>query len=70
MEDKEFKSKVVLVTGGSRGIGKGIALEFAKQGAHIAFNYLRNEKAAEETQKEIEAFGVRCLRMRAHLGDA
>ena len=70
MENKGFKSKVVLVTGGSRGIGKGVALEFAKQGAHIAFNYLRNEKAAEETQKEIEAFGVRCLRMRAHLGDA
>jgi enoyl-[acyl-carrier protein] reductase III len=61
--------KVALVTGGSRGIGKAIALEFADRGANIAFNYLRNHKAARETQQEIESLGVRCLRVRAHLGD-
>ena len=61
--------KVALVTGGSRGIGKAIALEFAGRGADIAFNYLRNHRAARETQEEIEALGVRCLRVRAHLGD-
>ena len=61
--------KVALVTGGSRGIGKAIALEFAGRGADIAFNYLRNHRAARETQDEIEALGVRCLRVRAHLGD-
>ncbi len=65
-----FKGKVALVTGGSRGIGKAIAMEFARRGADIAFNYLRNHKAAAETQKEIEVLGVRCLRLRAHLGDA
>lgn len=61
--------KVALVTGGSRGIGKAIALEFANRGADIAFNYLRSHGAARETQEEIEALGIRCLRIRAHLGD-
>ena len=61
--------KVALVTGGSRGIGKAIAREFAGRGADIAFNYLRNHRAARETQEEIQALGVRCLRVRAHLGD-
>ena len=64
-----FDGKVALVTGGSRGIGRAIALELARRGADIAFNYLRNHKAAHETQREIEDLGVRCLRVRAHLGD-
>ncbi len=64
-----FEGKIALVTGASRGIGRAIALEFARRGAHIAFNYLRNHKAAAETQSEIEALGVRCLKVRAHLGD-
>ena len=65
-----FKGKVALVTGGSRGIGKAIALEFAGRGADIAFNYIRSHDAAAQTQGEIEALGVRCLRIRAHLGSA
>lgn len=65
-----LKGKVALVTGGSRGIGKAIALELARNGADIAFNYLRDHQAASETQQEIQATGVRCLRVRAHLGDS
>ena len=65
-----FSGKVALVTGGSRGIGKAIALELARRRADVAFNYLRNHKAAAETQREIEDLGVRCLRIKAHLGDA
>ena len=65
-----FKGKVALVTGGSRGIGKAIALEFARRGADIAFNYIRSHQEAERTQREIEEVGVRCLRVKAHLGDA
>ena len=65
-----LKGKTVLVTGGSRGIGKAIALEFAARGADIAFNYIRSHSAAADTQSEVEALGVRCLRVRAHLGDS
>lgn len=64
-----FEHKKALVTGASRGIGKAIALEFARQGVDVAFNYLRNHEAATETERQIRDLGVRCLRVRAHLGD-
>ena len=64
-----FDKKIVLVTGASRGIGRDIALEFARRGADIAFNYLRSHKEADETQLEIEKMGVRCLKIKAHLGN-
>ena len=64
-----FEGKVALVTGGSRGIGKAIAMDFARRGADIAFNYFRSYREASETQEEIEGLGVRCLRIKAHLGD-
>ena len=69
MVAKALEGKMALVTGGSRGIGKAIALELAGRGADVAFNYLRNHQAAAETQLEIEELGVKCLRIRAHLGD-
>lgn len=67
---RSLEGKVSLVTGGSRGIGKAIALELARRGSDIAFNYLRSHRASADAQGEIEALGVRCLRVRAHLGDA
>ena len=45
---------MALVTGGSRGIGKIIALDLARRGASIAFNYLRSYHAAAQTEKEIK----------------
>ncbi|MQG19094.1 MAG: enoyl-[acyl-carrier-protein] reductase FabL [SAR202 cluster bacterium] len=66
---KIFNDKIVFVTGGSRGIGKTIALEFASLGADIAFNYFRRDKQALETQNEIEKKGVRCLKIRSNLSD-
>ncbi len=68
-DNNDFKGKVALVTGGSRGIGRAIAVELARRGADIAFNYLRSHRAATEAKQEIEALGVRCLRLKAHLGD-
>jgi enoyl-[acyl-carrier protein] reductase III len=65
----DLAGKVALVTGGSRGIGRAIALELASRGADIAFNYFRNHKAAHEAEEAISALGGRCLRVRAHLGD-
>ena len=51
--------KVALITGAARGIGKAIALKFASEGADIAFTDLAINEAAEETVKEIAAFGHR-----------
>lgn len=53
-----LKNKTALITGGSRGIGKAIALAMAKQGANIALIYAGNTAAAEETCGELQALGV------------
>jgi len=54
-----FENASVLVTGGSRGIGKAIALRFAELGAkRVAIGYLRNDKAAEQTAEELRAAGA------------
>jgi len=57
----EFSGKVAVVTGASRGIGKGIALELAKNGASIAIVYRSEEKKAKEIQAEIEWMGKEAI---------
>lgn len=52
-----LEGKTALVTGGSRGLGRAMAVDFAKQGALVAINYARNDEAALETLKMIEAEG-------------
>ncbi|MBD5321491.1 MAG: 3-oxoacyl-[acyl-carrier-protein] reductase [Duncaniella sp.] len=56
---KLLEGKVALITGASRGIGKGIALKFASEGADIAFTDLFDDENMAATVKEIEALGVR-----------
>ncbi len=56
---KLLENKVALITGASRGIGKGIALKFAEQGANIAFTYLSSVEKAQALEKELEVFGVK-----------
>ena len=64
-----FQGKSVLVTGGSRGIGRGIALRFAELGAaKVAISYLRNDVAAEETAGEIRERGAEAQLLRGNVG--
>ena len=53
----EFLDKKVLITGGSRGIGRATALAFAKQGAQVAINFIRDKRSAERTLKSLEGAG-------------
>ena len=56
---KLLENKTALITGASRGIGKGIAIEFAKQGANVAFTFNASVDAAKELEKELESFGIK-----------
>jgi len=56
---KLLENKTALITGASRGIGKGIAVEFAKQGANVAFTFNASVDAARALEKELESFGVK-----------
>lgn len=58
---KPFLGKAAIVTGATRGIGRAIALELARHGADVAFNYAKSAEAAETLKAEIEALGVRTL---------
>src|SRR5688500_12610725 len=59
----KLEGKVTLITGGDSGIGRAVAIAFAKEGADIAIVYLEEGDDAAETQREIEALGRRCFTM-------
>ena len=56
---KILEGKTALITGASRGIGRAIALEFARTGANVAFSDLRYDELAESLEKELNALGVK-----------
>lgn len=64
---QDLKGKVAIVTGGSRGIGRHIALQLAQRGADVAINYRSRQSDADEVVKEIEATGVRAQAIQADL---
>ncbi len=64
-----FDGKIALITGGSRGIGRAIALRLARDGAAVAVNYSRNAGHAEAAADEIRALGVRAETVQADVGD-
>ena len=66
---KLLEGKTALITGASRGIGKAVALAFAKQGANIAFTDLRYDEIAQATEKEIAACGVKAKMYASNAAD-
>ncbi len=68
-DSMKLRDKVAVVTGSSRGIGRAIALAFAKEGAHVVVNYYKNEEKAREVVKKIEEIGRRALSIRADVSD-
>ena len=63
----ELTGKTALVTGGAKRIGRAIALELARKGAHILLHYHQSEKEAAQTAAEIKALGVSCYPLKANL---
>ena len=61
----KLKGKIALITGAGRGIGRAIALEFAKEGADIIINYNKSKEGAEEVKNEIEKIGQRAIIIKA-----
>lgn len=61
--------KTVLITGSSKGIGKAIALRFAKEGYNLVINGSKDKEKLEETKAEIEKFNVACLAFLGDMGD-
>jgi 3-oxoacyl-[acyl-carrier protein] reductase len=58
---KLLTGKVALITGASRGIGKGIAMKFAEQGANVAFTYLSSVEKGQALEAELAAFGIKVM---------
>ncbi|MCK5836215.1 MAG: 3-oxoacyl-ACP reductase FabG [Desulfobacula sp.] len=65
----KLEGKKAIVTGGSRGIGKAIALMYAKEGADVLVNYHSNDAAAKETVAEIEALGRKAVAVAADVAN-
>jgi NAD(P)-dependent dehydrogenase (short-subunit alcohol dehydrogenase family) len=66
----KLKEKVAIITGGDSGIGRVVAIAFAKEGADVAIVYLNEHKDAEKTKQEVEAEGQRCIPLAGDVGDA
>src|SRR5690606_34496001 len=65
----KLKNKVALITGGDSGIGRSVALHFAREGADVAIIYLEEDKDALDTKKLVEKEGQKCLIIEGDLTD-
>ncbi|SFA79154.1 MULTISPECIES: SDR family oxidoreductase [unclassified Bacillus (in: firmicutes)] len=65
----KLSGKVAIITGGDSGIGKSAAIYFAKEGADLAILYLDEDSDAEETKKQIEAEGRKCMLIAGDIGN-
>ncbi|PYL54705.1 MAG: NAD(P)-dependent oxidoreductase [Verrucomicrobia bacterium] len=65
----KLQGKVAIVTGGDSGIGRAVAIAFAKEGADVAVVYLEEYKDAQETEQRVEEWGRNCLLIDGDIGD-
>ncbi|HEU4581235.1 MAG TPA: SDR family oxidoreductase [Polyangiaceae bacterium] len=65
----KLEGKVALITGGDSGIGRSVAVLYAKEGADVAIAYYSHDADAEETRRAVEAIGRRCLTLRGDVAD-
>lgn len=65
----KLKNKTAIISGGDSGIGRAVAVHFAKEGADVAIIYLNEHEDAEETKRLVEQEGRRCLAMAGDIGD-
>jgi enoyl-[acyl-carrier protein] reductase III len=66
----DLQEKVALITGGSRGIGRAIAIRLAEQGADVVVNYVRHKRDAGDTAQEVEKLGRKCLLVKANVANS
>lgn len=66
----KLANRIALVTGGDSGIGRAVAIAFAKEGARLAISYLQHTQDARETQRLVEEQGGECLLLKGDIGDA
>ena len=64
-----LEGKYAIVTGASRGIGRAIALELAREGCTVGVNYQHNQALAEEVAAEIKSMGRECMLLQANVAD-
>ncbi|TYP73887.1 SDR family oxidoreductase [Paenibacillus methanolicus] len=65
----KLKGKAAIITGGDSGIGRAVAVAYAKEGANVSIVYLNEHGDAEETKRIVEAHGVQCLLLPGDIGD-
>ncbi|MFT4172636.1 MAG: SDR family oxidoreductase [Rhodocyclaceae bacterium] len=68
-EQGRLAGKVAVVTGGDSGIGRAVAIAFAREGADVAIVYLNEVADAQETMRRVQAEGARCLALAGDLGE-
>ncbi|MEN8187652.1 MAG: 3-oxoacyl-[acyl-carrier-protein] reductase, partial [Bacteroidota bacterium] len=66
---KILENKTAIITGATRGIGKGIAISFAKEGANVAFTYSSSVDAAKSLENELESFGIKARGYQSNAAD-
>lgn len=66
----KLRDKVAVVTGGDSGIGRAVAVHFAREGAKVVIGYLKEDKDAEDTKELVEAEGQPCRLLHHRSGDS